>query len=136
MNKELTLINIWHFIVGNIRYYLYYHKRLKFLIPLHTREQIGFRIFMMNPECYNNGSCVMCGCRTTALQMANKACNKPCYPPMMNKEKFSKFISGKMVKVGGDFWHLREEHFSGVRFYILHKNNKEVHKKVVSDNHV
>lgn len=27
----------------------------------------------------------MCGCHTTALQMANKSCDKPYYPPMMSK---------------------------------------------------
>lgn len=51
----------------------------------HIREQIDWRIEVMDKECYNAGSCKMCGCETTALQMANKACDKPCYPKMMTQ---------------------------------------------------
>jgi hypothetical protein len=45
----------------------------------------------MDKECYENGSCKMCGCNTTALQMADKACPKPCYPKMMGKKEWEKF---------------------------------------------
>ena len=45
----------------------------------------------MNPDCYSEGSCQMCGCETTALQMANKTCPKPCYPKMMNKKNWEDF---------------------------------------------
>lgn len=51
----------------------------------HIREQIEYRIKVMNPECRNSGSCIKCGCMTTALQMCNKSCEGLCYPPMMNK---------------------------------------------------
>lgn len=42
-----------------------------------------------------NGSCKICGCDTTALQMADKACPKPCYPPMMNRENWMMY---KMIQ--------------------------------------
>lgn len=42
----------------------------------------------MDKVCYKQGSCTMCGCRTTALQMANKACDKPCYPKMVDSYKW------------------------------------------------
>jgi hypothetical protein len=45
----------------------------------------------MDKECYENGSCKMCGCNTTALQMANKACPKPCYPKMISKKEWKEF---------------------------------------------
>ena len=44
----------------------------------------------MDIDCYNNGSCKMCGCKTTALQMANKACDKPCYPTMLSRKDWNR----------------------------------------------
>ena len=46
---------------------------------------------VIDPECYEEGYCKMCGCNTTALQMANKPCNKPCYPKMMSKQDWGNF---------------------------------------------
>lgn len=45
----------------------------------------------MDKDCLKNGSCKLCGCKTTALQMANKPCNKPCYPPMLNCSQWKDF---------------------------------------------
>lgn len=91
MNKaKPTIKNIISYIQGNIRYKLYYSK-WSWLIPSHIREQIDFRIHKMDKECYNQGACKMCGCKTTALQMANKQCDKPCYPEMMNKKQWKKY---------------------------------------------
>lgn len=52
------------------------------------------RINFMQTDCYLNGVCTKCGCSTTALQMANKACDKPCYPIMMNKDDWKLFNEG------------------------------------------
>lgn len=38
----------------------------------------------MRPTCFINGSCDVCGCQTTMLQMANKACDGDCYPAMFS----------------------------------------------------
>ena len=89
--KEVTLANVLHYIQGTIRYHFFYHKYLKKLIRLHIFEQIVYRISVMDPECYEEGYCKMCGCNTTALQMANKQCNKPCYPKMMGKKDWKNF---------------------------------------------
>jgi hypothetical protein len=43
----------------------------------------------MNMLCYTKGSCVACGCTTTELQMCNRACDKDCYPPMVNKKTWN-----------------------------------------------
>ena len=45
----------------------------------------------MDKKCYNDGTCKLCGCITTALQMCNKPCDKPCYPVMMNKRLWNNF---------------------------------------------
>ena len=90
---KITLSNIYHYLIGNIRYSLYYSS-FKKLIPSYIREQIDFRISVMNKECYNTGSCIKCGCRTTALQMASKVCEGDCYPPMLS----SKGILWELIK--------------------------------------
>lgn len=95
--KRYNIVNIYSYFIGNYRYKLYYSK-YKFLIRKHILEQIEYRINSMDQECYNNGQCKICGCKTTALQMANKACDKPCYPKMMN------FLDQKFAKTGEEFY--------------------------------
>lgn len=82
-----TLKNIIAYIQGNLRYKLFY-SNFAFLIRPHIREQIQVRINSMDQECYNEGQCKICGCQTTHLQMADKACDKPCYPSMLSKEQW------------------------------------------------
>ncbi len=110
MKKKVTLKNIWYFIQGNIRYQLYY-SRLNFLISLHIREQIEARINSMNKECYNQGSCIKCGCQTTHLQMCNKSCNGLCYPSMMNRRKWNLLKNKKIVIRDTKVWILRHWKF-------------------------
>lgn len=106
------LIDIYHFIVGNYRYKLYYSKDKIGAIraygskhPLmrqHIWEQIKYRIKNMNPKCFSTGSCIKCGCNTTELQMADKRCNGICYPTMMNKEDWERFkINGLYNETDG-----------------------------------
>lgn len=92
MRAKVNLNNIIAYIVGNLRYRLYY-SRYKYLIRKHVREQIDMRIKFMKKECYENGTCIICGCATTALQMSNKQCDAPCYPIMVGKEIWDKFNS-------------------------------------------
>jgi len=94
MKAQINLKNIKAYIQGNIRYQLYYSK-FSFLIPKHIREQIQYRINSMDLDCYTTGQCKLCGCNTTALQMSNKECDKPCYPVMQNKSNW------KWLKLGG-----------------------------------
>ena len=91
--KEINLNNIISYLVGNYRYKLYY-SRFNWLLRKHIRKQIDFRIDYMDKECLDNGECKLCGCQTTALQMANKQCDKPCYPPMVGKKAWDRFIRG------------------------------------------
>lgn len=104
---RITLSNIYHYIIGNIRYSLYYSS-FKNLIPSYIREQIDFRISVMNKECYNAGSCIKCGCKTTALQMASKVCEGDCYPPMLSKNKWNTFKNSgyTYIRSKGILWEL------------------------------
>ena len=85
--NNITFKNVVAFIQGNIRYKLYY-SRFRFLIPTHILQQIRWRIKVMDRDCYQNGSCKLCGCKTTALQMADKTCEGKCYPVMMSKKEW------------------------------------------------
>lgn len=98
-----TLKNIIAYIQGNLRYKLFY-SNFAFLIRPHIREQIQVRINSMDKQCYNEGQCKMCGCQTTALQMADKACDKPCYPEMMDKVTWNKFKRGIDIYNVGYWW--------------------------------
>lgn len=119
--KEITLKNMFYYIQGNIRYILYYSK-FKFLIPKYIREQIDFRIRVMDKKCYNQGSCKMCGCKTTALQMSNKTCNKPCYPPMMNKKQWKQFFKeNNHVNINNDNWFFVKGRNNNYKLFLNYK---------------
>lgn len=83
-------IDLWYYLQGWYRYRLFYSNRYEFLIRKHILEQIDYRIYEMDIECYEAGECKKCGCATTALQMANKSCLGECYPVMMSKSKWNK----------------------------------------------
>lgn len=107
------------YVTGWIRYFLYYSKEkvgvdLSFIIRKHIREQIYCRIESMDRKCFNDGSCKMCGCKTTALQMANKACDKPCYPIMLNKKQWDRFKKRGVMYYDPIHWEL-----SNARFYNI-----------------
>jgi hypothetical protein len=110
--------DILAYIQGNVRYKLYY-SWFKFLIRKHIKEQIVIRINSMEPKCYLEGSCVMCGCKTTALQMANKACDRPCYPRMLNTLEWHGIRYGKELWLDREnnmLWHVDEsEQFTKIK---------------------
>jgi hypothetical protein len=99
MKAKINLLNIMSYLVGNFRYACYDNWK-SILIRQHILEQITWRIKVMDPKCYEDGSCKLCGCSTTALQMANKACDKPCYPAMKSKREWDKLK--KILKDGLD----------------------------------
>ena len=117
---KITPKNIWAYITGKLRYKLFYSK-FEWLIRKHIREQIYFRIRVMDEECYFAGSCKLCGCETTALQMANKACDKPCYPEMMNKKMWKSFTKGTPVLIGKDWW-MKDEYYRPQRLTNVEHN--------------
>ena len=99
MKAKINIKNIYSYIIGNYRYQLYYSKYFSWLIRSFIKRQIALRINSMDEECFNNGQCKMCGCKTTALQMANKECDKPCYPKMLSRNKWIKFVLDSMFGV-------------------------------------
>ena len=83
--------DIFYYFQGNIRCKLYYSDNWSFIMKEHIKDQIDFRVEYMDKDCYNKGNCKLCGCETIALQMANKSCDKPCYPPLMRIKDWSLF---------------------------------------------
>lgn len=136
MKQKKTINNILAYLIGNLRYKLYYSK-LQWLIRWHILDQIEMRIEVMNTDCYDQGSCQMCGCTTTALQMANKSCSKPCYPPMLSKKNWIKLASMQEVTYKKNRWKLVKETrtsrgsegCSTEIIYYIYKNSRLVHYK-------
>lgn len=95
----ISLRKIRNYLTGNYRYLLYYSEHWGFLMRTHIRQQIRARINSMDKECFMQGSCKECGCMTTHLQMANDACEKPCYPVMMNRRQWQEFKEGFPVQI-------------------------------------
>lgn len=110
--KQILSKDFFYYIQGNLRSWLFYSENFKGLIRPHIHEQIQLRICVMDTVCYKTGSCKLCGCKTTALQMANKACEKPCYPPMMNKAQWHTFESFTSI-------HKHDEYSKAVLFKKL-----------------
>lgn len=109
--NQINYKNVKAYIQGNFRYRLYYSK-YKYLISKHILEQIECRINSMNIECFNNGSCIMCGCKTTHLQMANKTCESLCYPDMLSVSKWKFLKKTGTIFVKGIDWKLKNNKFT------------------------
>lgn len=109
IKRGVSIKDIFYFIQGNIRYKIYYSSKLRGLLREHIVEQITYRIRVMRQDCYENGSCVECGCMTTNLQMCSKSCEGQCYPPMMTKDNWNKKVSSIVIIKQGNtsyrgFW--------------------------------
>lgn len=96
------------YLVGNFRYTFYETVLERVVMFDHIREQITHRIRMMKPECYNTGACVLCGCTTTALQMANKACEGSCYPTMFSRKEWKLLKEGWIAWKDGERWTIKD----------------------------
>jgi hypothetical protein len=117
-SEEREWKDAWYYFQGNLRYKLFY-SCFKFLLRLHIFEQICARIISMENDCYSNGECIMCGCKTTALQMCNKSCNKLCYPPMMSKKRWLSLKAGGIEEFDGIKWTS-----NGIRFEKYEKGKQ------------
>lgn len=109
--KKINFKNVVAYIQGNFRYRLYYSAYFGWLMRTHIREQIDARIDSMDRICHSNGSCKMCGCMTTQLQMANKECDKPCYPAMMSRHIWMQMKAGFMLRFKNGTWTLEDGRF-------------------------
>lgn len=130
MNKFLK--NVKAYLTGNLRHRLYY-SRFKFLLRPLILEQFEWRLKAMNKICYNQGSCIKCGCVTTALQMADKACAGDCYPPFLGKLNWTAFKEGlTTVDSEKNIWMKRSVQVPGNARVMyettVYKNDKKVSK--------
>ena len=85
-NKRAELIDAWHCLRGTFIDYLYYNDPN--LLKEVTILQLEFRHQVMNEACMSKGSCIKCGCTTTALQAAKKSCKGKCYPEWIDEDRF------------------------------------------------
>jgi hypothetical protein len=111
LNSEHPLDDVVAYITGNIRYHLFYNKHLMFLMREHIRQQIEYRIDSIDRECFNSAQCKLCGCDIPGLQMANKACDKPCYPKMLSKKQWEYLKADNFVNSEGKTWFIEDGKF-------------------------
>lgn len=122
---------------GNLflgKLYYKYCMFLENLLPKHIRQQIEIRILSSLP-CILEGQCKICKCSTPALQMADKACAKPCYPAMLSKKDWEEFygngehtpIKWHLDKTTNLEWTIFDNKFVNKQDYIL--------KKFLNNNH-
>lgn len=129
LTGKRSLIDVWHYLLGNLRYKLFYSKHLKSFIRSHIFEQIEYRFNWMDIDCYVSGSCKQCGCETTKLQMANKSCEKPCYPEMMGRKQWTGFKLFLVPFKDKHGWWVLDSH-RGKPLLILRHEDKAVPKQV------
>jgi hypothetical protein len=111
---------------GNLRLKIYQSK-FKFLLRTHIKEQFKFRTLIMNKECYEQGSCVSCGCTVPNLQMSNSSCDNDCYPPMMSRGDWHSFMNKKKID-GWKITHKIDENKTKITYYV-YRNNKLFKKR-------
>ena len=92
--EQITFKNVKAFIQGYYRYYMYTWFKTK-LLREHIVNQYETRLNSVDKKCLNDGQCKLCGCAVPQLLWADKACDKPCYPPMMSKKNWYNFIGNK-----------------------------------------
>lgn len=103
--------DVFYFLQGYTRYYL-----VRFfgwgVLRWHIGDQIIARALSADRRCVNGGRCVICGCHTPALFYADKACDRPCYPMMMNERKWKLFVlrggDADWIFHGGKFHKVKE----------------------------
>jgi len=99
---EIPRVDAWYFIQGHCRQTLYYSYPA--LLRKHIKEQIEWRMLVVDKECWNSGQCKICGCSQPALLMCDKPCDKPCYFPMLNKGEWKFFKQFKAVIKKGYYY--------------------------------
>lgn len=117
------------FFRGNIRYWLYWNA--KYFLTDNIIEQFEMRVKVMDRDCYNNGECKVCGCRTLNLQMCNKACEGHCYPRMMSRKQWRQFNSGNPFIDGDLVWYKLSDGFQLVK---TTKNQYEFEDEMININ--
>ena len=72
------------FLQGSIRMRMFKNRVLKNWLSNYVINTYAERIIKAN-ECYLNGKCTHCGCKTPDLFFANRACSaeEPCYDKMI-----------------------------------------------------
>ena len=96
-------LNAWYYVQGTTRMWAY--NNAKWLLRSHISEQFEWRKKRAK-KCYDNKTCLFCGCKTPDLFFANKACGlekvsdeytkiiiaqrkTTCFPRMMSKQKWN-----------------------------------------------
>lgn len=85
--EEITLKNIKSFIQGYARSYL----DKICLLPLHTKEQVFYRIYTCRETCIPFKKCEKCTCSAIEKSYATATCNIDKFPNLMAKVEWEEY---------------------------------------------
>jgi len=88
--KDVTYKNVMSYIEGN--YKKLYNRFLG--LPLHTQEQVAYRLDKCKDTCVKEGKCKYCGCVPEGKAFVKQSCNLgKVFPDLMNAKEWGEFKS-------------------------------------------
>lgn len=107
---------LYHLKKGNINWpnikavaQAWFRKKQRYLGGLdledHIYEQVIWRrtqVMSKSPECWRQGACIHCGCEIIGKTLEDRSCSNeydPCYPHMMEKERWEEFKRISNIKL-------------------------------------
>lgn len=108
---------IWYYLQGNMRCFLYYSKSkinvdLKWLLSDSIQEQFEYRLRSIRKQCYEDGQCEVCECSIPQLLFADKACEGGCYPEFLSREEWEELKKDRIIWIQSGVWKLTATKFT------------------------
>lgn len=64
-------------------------------LPIHTKDQIAYRLYKCKDDCLVKGECKYCGCPPEDKAFVKESCNNgERFPDLMNEEEWTKYKAG------------------------------------------
>ena len=98
--EEITLSSIRSFFEGHARSYL---DKIS-LLPLYTKEQVFYRIYVCRETCVPYKKCERCKCPALKKSYSTKSCNLDKFPNLMSESDWEQYkiennIDEKVVNI-------------------------------------
>jgi hypothetical protein len=85
--EEITLSNIKSFFQGHARAYL---DKIS-LLPLYTKEQVFYRIYVCRESCVPYKKCERCKCPALKKSYSTKSCSEDKFPDLMSQLEWEQY---------------------------------------------
>lgn len=98
--SDFNFTNIKSFFEGSAKYFLDKFGPVWAQATPLVQEQVAYRAKVCQP-CLDNGSCVICGCKTPENFFATKGCRKGEYPLLLTQEAWDDFKANELKGLTG-----------------------------------